>query len=329
VLGEFDNRGVANFSEGDAALTALGTKRSVTTALSKLGIVTRECGTTEQRVPCPKCDRGPRDDALGVNIETGAFHCFRCGWKGRAASDCNSWAAARIQRIDDSAIAERKRERLRKIWRETNLLTDQRAWAVRRYLESRALAPILAAPPAALRAHSGVEYWDATRLIGRFPAMVALFVNPMGAPVTLHITYLRADGTAKAAVPSPKKILGVSERGATKGGAIRLHEPREGRRLGVAEGIESALSMHLLQRVPVWSSYCADNLQHVQLPDRLRALYIGVDLDANGKGEAVAQALAERVNRTSPHTRTFIVLPELDGVGDLNDELRRRASGRR
>ena len=177
------------------------------------------------------------------------------------------------QRFDDPAIAERKRERLRTIWRETIPLTDRRSWRGRRYLESRALDPILSAPPATLRAHPGVEYRETSSLIGRFPAMVALFVNPAGVPVTLHVTYLRDDGNAKAAVPSPKKILAVPERGATRGGAIRLHEPREGR-LGVAEGIESALSMHLLQGVPVWSSYCAENLQHVRLPDRLgRALH--------------------------------------------------------
>ena len=313
----------------DGSLDVLAARdAAVVTTLAMLGILTRKAGGVEQRVPCPRCDRGPQDDTLGVNVVSGAYHCFRCGLKGCAMSDGLGAPLARARRIDDPAIAERKRERLRKIWRETIPLTDQRAWPVRRYLESRALAPILASPPAALRAHSGVDYWDATRLVGRFHAMVALFVSPMGAPVSLHVTYLRADGTAKAAVTSPKKILGVAERGATRGGAIRLHEAREGR-LGVAEGIENALSLHLLQRVPVWSSYCADNLQHVRLPDRLRELYIGVDIDANGKGEAVAQALAERVNRTSSQTKTFIVLPEVNGTGDLNDELLRRASGRR
>jgi Toprim domain len=321
---------VANISATECAeaLTWLSAGRSMTTTLIQLGIVTRERGRVEQRVPCPRCDRGSRDDALGVNIETGAFHCFRCGFKGRAVGDRGAELPARMQRIDDPAIAERKRERLRKIWRETNPLTHEGARPVRRYLESRALGPILGAPPTALRAHSGIEYWEATRLVGRFPAMVALFVNPMGAPITLHVTYLRVDGTGKAAVRSPKKILGVPESGSTRAGAIRLHEPCEGR-LGVAEGIESALSMHLLQRVPVWSAYCADNLQHVRLPDRLRELYIGADVDANGKGVAVAQALAERVNRTSPHTRTFIVLPDVKGAGDLNDELRRRRNGHR
>jgi putative DNA primase/helicase len=199
---------------------------------------------------------------------------------------------------------------------------------VRTYLESRALGEILTAPPAALRAHRELDYWDGSTNLGRFPAMVALYRSANGQPVTLHVTYLRSDGCAKASVPSPKKILAVPVRGATKGGAIHLYQPKAGI-LGIAEGIESALSMHLLQKLPVWSSFCADNLERAQLPAGLRELHIGIDIDANGKGEQVAQALAKRVRRFSPRTAVYIVTPEVDGVGDLNDELRRRRYGPR
>jgi putative DNA primase/helicase len=179
-----------------------------------------------------------------------------------------------------------------------------------------------------LRAHQGLEYWDGSRNLGRFPAMIALYHGTSGQPVTLHVTYLRGDGCAKAAVPSPKKILPVPIKGATAGGAIHLYEPKAGI-LGVAEGIESALSMHLLQKLPVWSSYCADNLPRAHLPKNLRELHIGIDVDTSGKGEKVAQSLADRIRKFSPQTIVFIVTPEVDGTGDLNDELRRRAYGRR
>ena len=154
--------------------------------------------------------------------------------------------------------------------------------------------------------------------------MVALFHGASGQPVTLHVTYLRLDGCAKAPVPSPKKILGVPVYGATRGGAIHLYEPRDGK-LGISEGIESALSLHLLQGLPVWASFCADNLARVHLPRDLRELHIGMDLDANGKGEQVARALANRVRKWSRRTKVWFVKPELEGPGDLNDELRRRA----
>ncbi len=219
-------------------------------------------------------------------------------------------------------MRERKRERLRRTWKETVPLNHAQARAVRSS-ESRALGEILNSPPAVLRAHPGLTYWDGSKYLGTYPAMVALFHGAGGQPVTLHTTYLRNDGCAKAAVPSAKKILGVPVHGATRGGAIRLYQPRA-RILGIAEGIESALSMHLLQKLPVWSSFCADNLERAQLPKGLRELHIGIDIDANGKGEEVAQALAKRARRFSPRTKVYLVTPEVEGTGDLNDELRRR-----
>jgi putative DNA primase/helicase len=290
------------------------------TEFADLGV--RLTGPREQRLACPQCGKGPRDDALGVNLEDGRFHCFRCGWKGRAGSEGK--APRPIARIDDPSRTERKRERLRRTWREAVALSHPGAHAVRRYLEARALGEVLKNPPQVLRAHPALEYWDGTRSLGQFPAMVALFHSAAGEPVTLHATYLRADGCVKAPVPSPKKILGVPHRGATKGGAVRLFNA-SGHTLGVAEGIESALSLHIIRQIPVWASFCADNLERIRLPEKLRKLEIGVDLDESGKGQAVAETLARRVMRWSPRTRVVYIKPELDGPGDLNDELRRRA----
>jgi putative DNA primase/helicase len=136
----------------------------------------------------------------------------------------------------------RGRERLRRTWKETLPLAHPKAHAVRSYLESRALGEILKRSPTVLRAHARLTYWDGTREFGTYPAMVALFHGASGQPVTLRVTYLRSDGCAKASVPSPKKILGVPVHGATRGGAIHLYEPRDGK-LGLCEGIESALRL--------------------------------------------------------------------------------------
>jgi hypothetical protein len=292
-------------------------------ALSALGISARQTEDPEQRTTCPKCANGRSDRSLGVNTLDGRFHCFRCGWKGRAGGESDA-PSGPIPRLDDPAIAQRKRERLRTIWRETVSLVHPKARGVRGYLHARALGDILQRPPRVLRAHPALEYWDGTCSLGRYPAMVALFHSSSGEPVTLHVTYLRNDGYVKAAVPAPKKILGVPEHGATKGGAIRLYDVA-GNVLGVAEGIESALSLRLIRKIPVWASFCADNLERIRLPEGLRQIEIGVDLDESGKGQAVAEALAKRVVRWSPHTRVVYVKPEIDGLGDLNDELRQRA----
>lgn len=112
--------------------------------------------------------------------------------------------------------------------------------------------------------------------------------------------------------------------GATKGGAIRLYEPRG--ILGVAEGIESALSLHLLKDIPVWAAFCADNLARLCLPSGLLELHIAVDLDESGKGEQVANALNSRMRQWSPRTKTSLVVPDIASkTGDLNDELRARS----
>ena len=289
-----------------------------------LGIVIRANGSVEQRLPCPRCARGASDDALGVNLETGAFHCFRCGWKGRAGGEHGAPATI-VRRIDDPAIAQHKRDRLNRIWNECVPLWHKDAAPVRRYLETRALEPILADPPRVLRAHARLEYWDlgTQRSFGRFPAMVALYQASDERPITLHATWIRPDGTAKADVPDPKRTLQVPVKGSTVGGAIRLYPQRSGI-LGIAEGIESALSLHVIRGIPVWSARCADNVRDIRLPRGLRRLEIGVDVDESGKGRQVAEALAERVRRHSPGTKTYLIMPEVDGPGDLNDELQRK-----
>src|SRR5262245_21731366 len=67
--------------------------------LAELAIVVRPDGAIEQRVACPQCGKGERDDALGVNIETGVFHCFRCAWSGRAGDRPAS--SARVTRAGE------------------------------------------------------------------------------------------------------------------------------------------------------------------------------------------------------------------------------------
>jgi hypothetical protein len=291
--------------------------------LISLGIEFNRDGAIEQRVACPRCAKSPRDRTLGVNIEDGRYHCFRCEWKGRAGAGDRYLhkMAPRIARIDDPSVAARKRERLRHTWMDSFPLSHPRAHAVRSYLESRALGEVLKRPPPVLRAHPGLSYWDGADHLGTYPAMIALFHGASGQPVTLHVTYLRGDGCAKASVPSPKKILGVPTAGSTKGGSIRLYDPCDGV-LGVAEGVESALSLHLLQHVPTWAAFCADNLTRAQLPAGLRKLYIGVDIDTSGKGAQVAKALAVRVSKWRNGPKVLLVIPEGAAPRDLNDELR-------
>jgi ribosomal protein L37AE/L43A len=288
--------------------------------LRELGFAVREHGRVEQRVACPRCGKHEREDTVGINVVRGLWHCFRCGWKGRLGAIPPSQWANPIA-IDDPRIAERKRERLRAAWAAAVPLSDPDAHPHRRYLESRALGPaILTLRASAVRAHHSLPYWHAGRLLGEWPALLALVRNGVGDPVTLHATYLRSSGTGKAQVPTARKLLPIPVRGATKGAAIHLHPGAA--TLGIAEGIESALSLHLLVGVPVWAAGCADALERVRLPSFVRELYIGVDLDENGRGEAAAQALAHRVSAWRSKPAVHLVAPDGRAPRDLNDELR-------
>jgi hypothetical protein len=289
---------------------------------ASLGIVADPHGPAEQRTSCPYC-QGSQTDTLGCNINTGQWHCFRCDSRGNASRPEaeGDQRAQRVTRIDDPGVAARKRERLRRTWRETVALSHVKARAVCQYLEARALGQVLQHPPRVLRAHPALAYWDGTREVGKFPALIALFHGVSGDPVTLHVTYVRSDGCVKAPVPNPKKILGVPVKKMTRGGAIHLYEPHSGV-LGVAEGIENALSLHVMRTIPVWASYCADNLGRVYLPKGLRELHIGIDVDESGKGERVARSLAGRVKQWSPKTKIVLWRPE-GAAADLNDELLR------
>ena len=78
------------------------------------------------------------------------------------------------------------------------------------------------------------------------------------------------------------------------GSAIRLHEPVQGV-LGVAEGIETALSASQLYRCPVWALINANNLEKWMPPAGVNHIMIFGDNDLTFTGQAAAYALAKRL----------------------------------
>ncbi len=121
--------------------------------------------------------------------------------------------------------------------------------------------------------------------------MVALVTGADGAPVTVHRTYLTPDGR-KAPVPDPKKLMGYpGDR--LVGGAIRLFAP--GQALGVAEGIETALAVHLRTGMPVWSAVSAGLLARLEPPAETALVVVWADRDRSGAGEMAALSLRERL----------------------------------
>ena len=92
--------------------------------------------------------------------------------------------------------------------------------------------------------------------------MVAVVRDGRGEPTGgIHRTFLLDDGSAKA--PPGKKMLG-----SVAGGSARLLPMTPDGRLGIAEGIETALAAHRIFGIPVWAGLSADGVRRWQWPDR-------------------------------------------------------------
>lgn len=177
-------------------------------------------------------------------------------------------------------------------------------FCVTRYLRERGLAAVSALREARLL------YWHEGARLGPFATMVAVIHGATGEPESLHLTYL--DGIAKANVPSPRKVMTPLH--TITGGAIRLFPAAE--TMGVAEGIETALSAAQLFNVPVWAAVSAGGVESFVPPIECQRLTIFADHDESFTGQAAAYALAKRMQRQG--LSCDVVLPEL---GDWNEEL--------
>jgi putative DNA primase/helicase len=121
------------------------------------------------------------------------------------------------------------------------------------------------------------------------PAMIAMVTGPDGASPILHRTYLTVDGH-KAPVTQPRRLMPGTF---AKGAAIRLGPAGEA--LGIAEGIETALSASALFGVSCWAAVSAGMLAAWQPPSEAKRIIVFGDNDESYDGQAAAYALARRL----------------------------------
>jgi putative DNA primase/helicase len=159
------------------------------------------------------------------------------------------------------------------------------------YLLSRGIA--FEAWPEALRFHPSCcrPRDNAGGRVPPLPAMVALVEHVERGPVAIHATYLRPDGTGKADIPKREQKACF---GPIAGGAVRLGPPHSDEWLGVAEGIETALSVAVACAMPVWAALSAGGIKNLVLPPEATHVVICADHDASGTGERAAIEAAQR-----------------------------------
>jgi putative DNA primase/helicase len=262
--------------------------------LPALGI--GESFLTGKHGPCPLC--GGKDRWRWDNLQgRGTWICSKCG-AGDGISlvmQKYGWtfreAAKQIETVIGSVSTDApkrvrsdrdKRDAMNKLWASSKPVeADDPAG---RYLLRRAG---LSSYPSSLRTAYNVRYQSDCPSF--HPAMIAMVTGPDGTPSILHRTYLSVDGR-KAPVIEPRRLMPGTF---AKGAAIRLAPT--GDALGIAEGIETALSASVLFGVPCWAAVSAAMLAAWQPPPEAKRIIIFGDNDASYAGQAAAYALATRL----------------------------------
>jgi hypothetical protein len=170
---------------------------------------------------------------------------------------------------------------------------------VERYLQARGIK--LESPPS-LRL-SGGHYLDRYQ----FPAMVAAVQAPDRRTIAVQTTLIDPRGDRKAQVRMPRKTTG-----ALGWGAVRLAAATD--KLGLAEGVETALSAMRLTGIPTWACLGACRMHRVWVPDEVQELHLFGDNDDPGRDAVERTAHAHR------HRRVVVHFPP-DRFPDWNDML--------
>lgn len=263
----------------------------------------------ENRMPCPVCDKGPKDTALSVRLEPdgGVIWCchrYGCPMTGSSRAGTSELAqrapTAPPQRVDRvRGLSEYARQLL--------AATRRICGEAGAYLDARGCVR----PPPGSHLRCMDELRHPSGFVG--PALVALITDAeTGERLSLHRTWIKPNGT-KADLDTPRLLLKGHP---IAGGVIRLW-PDEGvtTGLGIAEGIETALSLaHGF--APVWSCIDASHMAKFPVLSGINDLVIGADNDAAGR-----KAAEECAQRWADHATVRIVCAERAG-SDLNDEVR-------
>jgi hypothetical protein len=154
-----------------------------------------------------------------------------------------------------------------------------RIWSEARSTEGTAAAHYLAgrglrSSSSELRYHPRAPFGPAP-LTRYAPALIAAVRDETGL-VAIHRTFIDPSGRGLAAMPAPRRGLGRFGSGAVRLGGAAAE-------LGLAEGIETALSASALFGIPCWATFGTERFRSVRLPRQVRLLRLFLDHDAGGR----------------------------------------------
>lgn len=174
------------------------------------------------------------------------------------------------------------------------------------WLQTRGIDETL--PLHSLRYHPACRTRENGRLQS-WPAMIAMVSDPKGKVFGLLRTFLAPGGRALAPIAEPRRALG-----SIGGHAVRFGDPDEIMLAG--EGIETVLSLKMaLPDMPMAAALSAGNLGRLNLPAKMRRLYVASDRDRAGRNGAAT--LLERALVMG--IEAVMLMPRLN---DFNDDLR-------
>ena len=203
------------------------------------------------------------------------------------------------ERPDQAAL--RRQRRARALWEAAEPIAGTLGEV---YLRTRGVVGRL---PPSLRFVARLEH---NFRLTAHPALIAAVQDGEGAVTAIQRIWLSDDGRAKAALDPAKAGLGPM-----RDGAVRLDPPAAV--LGLAEGVETALSARQLYTLPVWATLGASRLKSVRLPDVCRSVVIFAD-----NGEAGLRLAREACAHYRDAGRGARLIAPPRAFGDFNDMVR-------
>lgn len=273
--------------------------------------------------PCPFC--GGKDRYTFGDKGNGAWFCRQCGhgdgfdflaklhgWNLSKAmaevAQCVGSIPAAPAHVTTERSDEDKADACRRLLKASGRVVP--GTPAFRYLANRCGDPGL--HHGNLWAHPGLRHRESG---GVHPALLAVLKSSDGSGVSVHRTYLTEDGNKALVDPVKKMMPGLPLNGAS------IHLGPVMPRMGIAEGIETALCAAQLFGLPVWAATCAGLLKTWEPPEGCREVVIFADNDAGFTGQDAAFDLAKRLCHRG--IRWEIQIPEQVGT-DWCDVLHER-----